>query len=400
MYRFTKLTFTLLILSLLLSLTGCGESDEEIKLSREAATMYVERGERSVGYTVLQAAEGDLEIKAWYPAEEKGLSDIQYPVTLKFPGFPTDPMAIVGVARMDAVPAMGAYPLVVLSHGFGLNPEWYPIAEHLASHGFVVLGPEHTESDWATDIVATTIARPSEISATIDLAETGILSGVIDVERVAVIGHSWGGYTALASAGARFDLEHLTTRCAGEGDPFISGMFCAPFVNAGDQMAALIGLEQAPEGLWPSLADPRVDSIIVVAGDAFLFGEDGLAEVTVPSMMIGGTGDTAAPWDWGTGQAFDAVSSDYRVLVELEGAEHFFPTTSCDNMPFMADMPEEFRGYICEDPAWQKSDSLDITHHLMTSFLMSTLTDSRDADAALEPSIYAEESAFDILTIK
>ena len=85
-----------------------------------------------------------------------------------------------------------------------MNPEHYlPLAEHLASRGFVVLGPEHAEVDWAADILQTTADRPLAISATIDLAEDGALDGIIDTDRVAVVGHSWGGYTAFAVAGAR-----------------------------------------------------------------------------------------------------------------------------------------------------------------------------------------------------
>ena len=52
--------------------------------------------------------------------------------------------------------------------------------------------------------------------------------------------------------------------------------------------------------------------------------------------------------------AFDRVSRDYRVSVGLEGVEHFFSATSCDNLPFTVAMPDDFRLYICEDPTWRK----------------------------------------------
>jgi len=364
--------------------------------SVELATMYAARGEHAVGYAVLDASAG-LEVKAWYPTAEAGGAEIVYSVLGKFPGLPTEVITIHGTAHRDASPGAGPYPLVVLSHGFSMNPEWYPLAEHLASHGFVVLGPEHTEFDWGADIVSATIARPADVSATIDLAEEGALAGAIDATNVAVVGHSYGGYTALAAAGARFDLDSLAARCVSEEDPFIFSYFCEPFVDAGAQLADLMGLDAAPAGLWPALADSRVDAIVPIAGDAYLFGDDGLAEVTVPAMMIGGTADSGTPWDWGTGMAFDAVSSDYRALVGLEGAEHFIPITSCDNMPFTDDLGAGYRSYICEDPAWGKGEALDVIHHLTTAFLLDVMTQDSGAAAALDASLYEGTAALDVM---
>ena len=132
---------------------------------------------------------------------------------------------IAGHALVDAAPDTTAapYPLVVFSHGWGSEDIFYAwLVEHLASYGFVVVGPDHQEftDETSSDLVRTTVDRPYAITHTIDYAATltapdGALAGLIDMERIAVAGQSYGGYTALAAAGARYDMNAYAARCAG-----------------------------------------------------------------------------------------------------------------------------------------------------------------------------------------
>lgn len=367
-------------------LTACASKPAD---EADPATRYVPRGAHATGYRVVQ--HGDLAIKTWYPASGDDTADISYDVVLKFPGFPADPVAITGTALADAPVAEGdPYPLVVLSHGFGLNPEWYHrLGEHLASHGFAVFAPEHIESDWFTDAVPATISRPLDVSDAIDAAAA---LDWVDADHVAVVGHSYGGFTALAAAGARLDPSSLVSRCEGETDPMVSAYFCDTFIGSEDALAADLGLDAVPDGLWPSMGDPRVDAIVAMAGDAYLFGEDGLAAVEIPAMLLGGTADTGTPWAWGAQLAHDSVSSDTRALVELVGAEHMIATAECADMPFTEAMPEEFRAYMCQDPAWDKADGLDVINHMTTAWLKHTLLGDADAADALAPELYADDA--------
>jgi predicted dienelactone hydrolase len=132
-----------------------------------------------------------------------------------------------------------------------------------------------------------------------------------------------------------------------------------------------------------------VDAIVAMAGDAYLFGEQGLSSVQVPAMLLGGTADTGTPWDWGAKLAFEHISSRERTLVGLEGAEHFVPIASCDDMPFSSDLPEEYRLLLCQDPSWDKTKGLDVIHHLTTAFLRHELARDESAAQALAPGLYA-----------
>lgn len=372
-------------------LTACGEGPADV--DPPSLIPYAARGDYAVGHRAFDA-EG-LDIAAWYPADGDAYGPIEYPVVLQFPGFPPDPLAILGHGLPDAEPAAGRFPLVVLSHGFALNPAWYhDLAEHLASHGFVVLAPEHRESDWAADIIDATVGRPAEVSATIDFAIGGPLSAHVDPDHIAVVGHSYGGYTALAAAGARFDVDGLAERCADVEDEFMAAYFCAPFLDGEDALAAALGLDAAPDGLWPSLGDARVDAIVALAGDAYLFGDRGLAAVDVPALFIGGTADSGTPWDWGAGLGFAHVGSEERALVALEGAEHMVGVAPCSDLLFMAAFPEEMQAYFCEDPAWEKRAALDTVNHFTTVFLLRHLRDR--ATPAIDPAVYAAEPALSL----
>lgn len=383
---------------LTLGLAGCGESTDDgpedsdqtpLSCAPDCGTAFVAPGEYAAGYQVLQA--GELELKAWYPTKSAPTA-VEYSVNLKLPMWPSNPNTILGEAAVDApVAEDGPYPLVVLSHGFSGNPEWYrTLAEHLASHGYVVLAPEHTESDWAPDVVPSSISRPQDISTTIDFAEDGPLAPFINTELVAVIGHSYGGYTALASAGAQFDLAGLAQRCEGVEDEFIAGYFCGPFLAQQEILAAGLGIEIPESGLWPALGDDRVDAIASLAGDAYLFGPEGLASVTVPTLALGGTMDSGTPWAWGTEMTFDHVGSSQRLLVGMEGGEHFLPMTDCADLPWTADLPEFQQGYICNDPAWDKQEGLDVIHHFTTAFLHASLQQDPVAIEALDPALYGD----------
>lgn len=353
------------------------------------------RGDAAAGF--LELADEGGNVKVWYPSDSDAPEEITYLAQVGIFGPDSPPMPFYGAAVEGADPREGEHPLVVLSHGFGVSAEWYQgLAEHLATHGFVVMAPSHVEYDWFTDVIPATVLRPLEVSRTIDLAESGILDGRIDTDHVAVIGHSYGGTTALMSGGARVHTDWMNDHCAVNEDPFVEAMFCDVFLGGLPQLADEMGLDEQPTGLWPTLQDERVDAIVAMAPDAGLFGEVGLAEVDVPSLLVGGTGDTASPWSWGGELAYDHVSTDTRAMVAFEGGEHFVVTTTCDHMPWTAEIPTEYAAMFCEDPAWDKAEALAITNDTVTAFLAYTLRGDEAGRTSLGAENYADVDGLEV----
>jgi len=261
----------------------------------------------------------------------------------------------------------------------------------------VVLAPEHQEMfDWDfTDIAPSSIERPGDIRQVLDYAETltaagGAMEGMIDMEQVAVVGHSYGGYTALAMAGARYDLNAFNQRCeAGhaQGDP-VADWVCNPLSTepAQAEMAALAGLDPMPEGLWPSWGDARVDAIVPMAGDSYLFDQAGLAEITIPMMAMGGTLDSGTPYEWGAHPAYQYASSATKALVAFENAEHMIFGINVADAPYLLDT-DWVSWYI--DVVWDKDRAHDLIRHFSTAFLLAALKGDADAAAALAPDAVA-----------
>ena len=121
--------------------------------------------------------------------------------------YPAAPYAVVGPGRIgggDGRPADGRFPLVLFSHGLSGSPERYAAAlSGWAAAGFVVAAPtypytsQYTTSFRRADIVH----QPDDARFVLDRVRRldatpgDPLAGRIDVDHVAAVGHSAGGYT-------------------------------------------------------------------------------------------------------------------------------------------------------------------------------------------------------------
>ena len=147
-------------------------------------------------------------------------------------------------------------------------------------------------------------------------------------------------------------------------------------------MAQLAGLDTLPPGLWPSWSDPRVDAVVSLAGDAYLFGQNGLAGIAVPVLAIGGTADEDTPMSWGAHPTYAYVSSPAKAMVALENAGHMIFTAPCEAIPLLLRfMSAEF----CFDPGWDRYQAHNLIKHFTTTFLLAELKQDPQAAAALAP---------------
>ena len=397
MKRFLGLLVMICLLLSLVSPLSAQEATQEpmpeaVGLRPDAPT-YALHGPYWVGTRsfVLEGETNPHDIRIWYPALNPSGATEALTYTISWMKYLIDSSSdIAGHALADAGPDVSSapYPLIVFSHGYGGELIFYAwLVEHLASYGFVVIAPDHQENNDETPVyLHTTVVRPLAITRTLDYAAAltaadGELAGVIDMERVAVAGQSYGGYTALAAGGARYDMAAYKARCdaLAPDDPDRSMCYIADFQV---EMAKMAGLDSAPQGLWPSVADPRIDAIVTIAGDSPMFGEQGLAEVTVPVLAIGGTLDTSTLYNWGVRPTYDNVSSTQKILATFVNADHYIASTSCADAPSIVDLGIFF---FCSDPVWDVDRAHDLMNHFTTAFLLDVLKGDADAHAALAP---------------
>lgn len=354
------------------------------------------RGPHQVG-TRNFVIDGETPLSAvlWYPASPGGARDdrLTYAYELKLFA-PLGTLAIAthqGRATRNAPYDLsrGPYPLVVLSPGYAIGaPSYAWLAEHLASYGLVVIAPEHVEELNPAVIWRSTVTRPRDIRTVLAyvadaVQDGGRYHGLINRDRLAVIGHSYGGYTALAAAGGRLDTAAFEARCRREHATHGPNTWlCHALVPHLGEMAEQAGLDEAPEGLWPASAAPGVDAIVSMAGDAYLFDEGGLAEIAVPVLAIGGTSDTDTPYTWGTQPTYEFTSSPRKAKVSLEGAGHMVFTGPCDRMRrIMRILP----GGFCSDRGWDRHRAQALIRHFTTAFLLAELKADSTAAVALAP---------------
>lgn len=372
--------------AVILVLAWAGKRADEAPQVVEALSSYAEWGPYAVGTTGTEIeAAGGLEITMWYPGRHR--EDLQEPIEYDYVvkmGNPLGETAVAsyaGRAVRDAPFDLSArpYPLVVLSPGFAMGSSTYAwLAEHLASHGLVVIAPEHGEQlDANLDAFwQATITRPQDVQAVFAYVDGqasagGKLEGFVDPENAAVIGHSYGGFTALAAAGARMDSAAFKSHCAeAQAANHPAYWLCEETLPHLDEMAALAGLESVPEGLWPDWSDPRVDAVIAMAGDAYMFGPSGLSGISAPLMAIGGTADEDAPYLWGTQPSFEHTASPRKVLVGLIDGGHMLFTGPCDSIRWYLKL---FAGEFCDDGDWVRVQAHTLTRHFTTAFLLAEL---------------------------
>ncbi|NET38759.1 MAG: hypothetical protein F6K19_43385, partial [Cyanothece sp. SIO1E1] len=223
-------------------------------------------------------------------------------------------------------------PVIVISHGLGGDRgNFQYLAMHLASHGFVVAVPEHPGSSarqlqalvsGRTNEVAEPeefVNRPLDIKYVLDeltrrSASNPVLQGRMNMQQVGVIGQSFGGYTALALAGAGIDFQQLAQDCESlESDLLNFNLSLLLQCRAED-------LSQPT----PELSDPRIKAAIAVNPfSSSILGPQNLGNIDIPVMLVTGNADTVAPALLEQIKPFTWLTTPNRYLTLIRGSTHF-----------------------------------------------------------------------------
>ncbi len=220
-------------------------------------------------------------------------------------------------------------PIVIISHGFGAIKENFVfIAEHLASYGFVVLIPDHIGSNlsyrqtYLQGRLNTLLSpieflnRTQEISFLIDQLEEVVASDskwakLLNVEQIGVMGHSLGGTTALALAGAEIDYARLVKTCDQDNVILNFSLY----------------LQCRAQYLPPqnfNLGDPRIKAAIAANPlTSGIFGPEGMSKIDIPVMMTAGSEDLVTPVVTEQIHPFVWMQSEAKYLALFKPATHF-----------------------------------------------------------------------------
>ncbi len=226
----------------------------------------------------------------WYPAEAAE--------TLQ-----PDSFFDLGQVAVDAPFASGeAHPLVILSHGTGGVKEslsW--LARGLVEAGYVVAGLNHHGNCGGEPYLAEGFScwweRARDTTVLLDSLLAGDFRSKIDVERIAHVGFSLGGYTSVSLAGARtsmevFDAWNTTLPTPMRGPKEFSEMADELETLADTSATYRASLARHMD----DYSDDRIWSFVAIAPAPTVqgFTAQSLAAITRPLTLITGGADTEA----------------------------------------------------------------------------------------------------------
>jgi predicted dienelactone hydrolase len=243
--------------------------------------------------SLLVAAHAHAYEAGWMQIQTAGAtpSDAKTTVALYYPTMAAPRAIAMGPFALDV--AIGGKPvdkvkaLILLSHGLsGTELGHSSLAQALARNGYLVAALRHPGDNWQDRSLMEKSPegyfdeRPRQASRVIDaiLSDSAWKARIATDSqgpRVGALGHSAGGYTVLALAGARPDLSRMRKHCQEEAsdDPIFCGL--------GRSGEAAPPTPSAPL----SLKDERVRAIVAMAPTGVPLTAESLATVR-PATMI------------------------------------------------------------------------------------------------------------------
>lgn len=269
-----------------------------------------------VGVTQLSledtARKRPLPVRLWYPAAAAAVEQPQ-----------AYARAFKGSAAPDAAFGAGPAPLVVLSHGDrgnNTNQSW--LAEALAANGTIVAAVDHwknTTDDFIPEATIQVWERPQDLSFVVSaLLADATWKGRIDPARIGAAGHSSGGYSALALAGAVYSPFRLREYCQGP--------------QAGPDCALGKGLAYETIDFKPSMKSYRDARIRAVFAMAPAVGPSiepaSLQGIAIPVHIVAAANDELVPFEQHAARYARGIP-DAR-LTTLAGGGHFVFMPECN----------------------------------------------------------------------
>ena len=255
-------------------------------------------------------------LEAWYPA---ALAPGQKPggaqrVITRDPSV-TAVLFGRAVRGADPLTTEGAFPLILVSHGYPGNRYLMShLCENLASKGFVVVAIDHPESTYDDQQAfgSTLYNRPfDQLFVLNEVARLGkkgsgsFLAGIVDDSRIGMVGYSMGGYGLVNVIGGGYSAASAT------------GATAPP-----NRLLAQRGASN------PDVAgkvDPRIKAAIAIAPWGMQNGfwdAAGLAGIRTPTLYVAGSADAVAQYEKGTKAIYQGAVNSERWLLTYVNANH------------------------------------------------------------------------------
>jgi predicted dienelactone hydrolase len=274
-----------------------------------------------------------LRVTVWYPAAEGA---VEQSLDLGPPGHT---LFFVGEAAPDAPFADARRrPVILFSHGYGGTARmmgWFTTV--IAQQGYVVIAVDHPGNNGQDKMTVPGAAmfwdRPGDLEAALETVKSDPeIAAHMDLRRLGVAGFATGGYTALAAAGARTDLQRFHASCLAHPDDGL----CKPQpefpVTHEQAMAALatpeLAAEAAHAGDDHSIRGVRAAFAMAPALVQAL-DPASLAAMSAPVAIILGEADSVAPPHTNGGAAARGIPR--AQLKTLPGVGHYDFLSTCSS---------------------------------------------------------------------
>lgn len=301
-----------------------------------------------------------LTVEVWYPANvEPGSRGARYITETRNPAVVA---TLFGSATRDAAPhrEAGAFPLVILSHGYPGNRYLMShLGENLASKGYVVASIDHTDSTYRNQLAfASTLYNraPDQRFVLNSLAQessnsASFLHGMVDADNTALIGFSMGGYGLLNNIGASYNEAMVDAETA------------PPNSLLREHTDANPGYRRA--------LDARIKAAIAIAPwgmNSGFFTPETLERVNVPVFFVAGTVDSTAGYDNGTRAIFENTTGAERYLLSFINGGHSVAAPIPVPLEILQSTDKTGAGHYA-DAVWDTVRSNNILAHYATAFL-------------------------------
>lgn len=301
-----------------------------------------------------------LTVEVWYPAQlASGQSrGGEYLAITRNPEITA---RLSGQAVRDAVPdtSAGAFPLVVISHGYPGNRYLMShLGENLASKGYVAVSIDHKDStyDDAQAFSSTLYNRPLDqrfvIESMAQLAANpdSFLAGMLDANKTGVVGYSMGGYGLVNNLGG------------GYSDEIVPSFMSPP--------NELLSLHATGNPDYRNNLDSRIKAGFAIAPwgmESGFWREQDLTGIRVPTFYLAGDNDTVAGYQNGVRAIYEAAVNSDRYLLTYKNAGH----NAGAPYPVPREILDSETGEGAShytDPVWDSVRMNNVMNHFVTAY--------------------------------